>query len=213
MNTLTPIQHEILQFLADFQRREGRSPAGSEVQQHFGYTHHSTARQHLQAIERKGFIELARGGHGVPYHIRLLAPAFSIVDTRRVPVLGRIAAGSPQEAIAETDRWAERLDELLALRAGDFLLEVTGDSMIGEGIFPGDLVLIRPQETVERGDIAAVRVGNEDATLKRIFVEPPKVRLVPANPSMSEMVYPAEDVCIIGRYEGLIRPASRHAKR
>lgn len=213
MTALTPIQHEILQFLADFQRREGRSPAGSEVQQHFGYTHHSTARQHLQAIERKGYIELARGGHGVPYHIRLLAPAFSIVDTRRVPVLGRIAAGSPQEAIADTDRWAERLDELMSIRTGDFLLEVNGDSMIEEGIFPGDLVLIRPQDSIERGDIAAVRVGDEDATLKRVYVEPPRVRLVPSHPTMADMIYPVEQVHIIGRFEGLIRPRSRQARR
>jgi len=209
MPELTKIQHSILQFLANFQRKEGRSPTGTEVQQHFGYTHHSTARQHLQAIERKGFIELARGGHGIPYHIRLLPPAFSVVDTFRLPVLGEIAAGTPQEAIEQTDEWVERLDELLSVHPGDFLLRVRGESMIGEGIFAGDLVLIRPQERVETGEIAAVRVRGEDATLKRVYPQPPaSVRLVPSNPTMSPMVYPAREVRVFGKYQGLVRPVS-----
>jgi len=213
MDKLTRIQHDILQYLADFQRREGRSCTGTEVQQHFGYTHHSTARQHLQALERKGYIELARGGHGVPYHIRLRSPAFSVVDTLRLPVLGAIAAGTPQEAIEETDTWVERLDELLSIRPGDFLLTVKGESMIGEGIFADDLVLIRPQERVAQGEIAAVRVGTDEATLKRVYVEPPNVRLVPANPAMSDMTFSGEEVRILGRFEGLIRLGASHRRR
>jgi len=212
MPALTRIQHDILQYVADFVRREGRSPTGTEVQHHFGYNHHSTARQHLQALERKGFIQLARGGHGVPYHIRLLPPAFTVVDTLRLPVLGVIAAGSPQEAIQQADTWVERLDELLSIHPGDFLLTVHGESMIGDGIFPGDLVLIRPQETAERGEIAAVMVGKEEATLKRFYPEPPShVRLVPSNPTMQEMVFPAEEVRVIGRYRGLIRPVTHRS--
>jgi len=213
MPSLTQIQRAILQYLADFQRREGRSPTGTEVQQHFGYAHHSTARQHLQALERKRFIELARGGHGVPYHIRLLPPAFSMVDTLRLPVLGAIAAGSPQEAIEHADTWVERLHDLLSIRPGDFLLKVRGDSMIGEGIFPGDLVLIRPQQTVEPGEIAAVMVGTDEATLKRFYPEPPShVRLVPSNPTMRDMVVAADEVRVLGKYQGLIRPASHRPR-
>ena len=212
MASLTRIQHNILQFLADFQLREGRSATGTEVQQHFGYAHHSTARQHLQALERKGFIQLARGGHGIPYHIRLLPPAFGSVDTPRLPVIGTIVAGTPQEAVAQSDTWVERLDDLLSVRTGDFLLQVNGESMIGEGIFPGDLVLIRPQEMVESGDIAAVMVGADDATLKRIYPEPPNVRLVPAHPAMSDMVFPANDVRVVGKYQGLIRMNSQRRR-
>ena len=206
MAILTAIQKDILQFLALFQHREGRSATGTEVQQHFGYTHHSTARQHLQVLERKGFIQLARGGHGVPYHIRLLPPAFAVVDTLSLPVVGAIAAGSPREAIQQTDRWVERLEDLLPVRPGDFLLTVNGESMIGDGILPGDLVLIRPQEVVEPGQIAAVMVRDDEATLKRFYPQPPShVRLVPSNPTMGDMVYPAEEVRVIGKYQGLIR--------
>jgi len=212
MPSLTKIQRSILQHVADFERREGRSPTGTEVKDHFGYSHHSTARQHLQALDRKGFIELARGGHGVPYHIRLLAPAFAVVDTLRLPVVGAIAAGSPQEAIAQSERWVDRLDDLFPLRPGDFLLEVRGESMIGAGILPGDLVLIRPQDQVGQGEIAAVMVGQEEATLKRVHVEPPNVRLVPANPAMAEMVYPAEDIRIVGSYQGLVRAGARRSR-
>lgn len=205
----TKIQRDILQFIADFLRTEGRSPTGTEVKEHFGYSHHSTARQHLQALERKGFIELARGGHGVPYHIRLQPPAFGAVDTMRLPVVGAIAAGSPQEAIEQCDTWVDRLDDIFPVRSGDFLLEVRGDSMIEEGILPGDLVLIRRQERVDSGDIAAVRVKQDEATLKRLYHEGPTVRLSPANAAMEDMRYPAEEVRVIGRYQGLIRTLSR----
>jgi repressor LexA len=128
-------------------------------------------------------------------------------------VLGAIAAGTPQEAIEETDTWVERLDELLAIRPGDFLLTVKGESMIGEGIFPGDLVLIRPQERVAQGEIAAVRVGADEATLKRVYVEPPNVRLTPANPAMSDMIYAGDEVRVLGRFEGLIRLGTSHRRR
>ncbi len=208
MDDLTKIQRRILQHIADFQRNEGRPPTGTEVQQHFEYSHHSTARQHLQAIERKGFIELARGGHGVPYHIRLLPPAFGAVNTMRLPVLGSIAAGTPQEAIEQCDNWVETLDDVLQVRPQDFFLRVQGESMIGEGIFSGDLVLVRPQQTVPNGGIAAVRVGPDEATLKRVFVEGETVRLVSANPEIADMMYPAAEVEIIGTYAGLLRRAS-----
>ena len=214
MSELTKIQASILQFIAEFQKKEGRSPAGTEVQQRFGYNHHSTARQHLHALERKGFIELARGGHGIPYHIRLLPPAFTHVDTEKVPIVGSIAAGTPTEAIAQSNEWVERIDDLLSVSTGDFLLRVRGESMIGEGILPGDVVLIRPQKTIERGEIAAVMVGEDDATLKRIYMEPPdNVRLVPSNPTMQDMIYPASDVRIIGRYQGLIRTNPQRPRR
>ena len=206
MSDLTAIQSSILQYIAEFQRKEGRSPTGTEVQQHFGYNHHSTARQHLHALERKGYIELARGGHGVPYHIRLLPAAFPHVDTERLPIVGSIAAGTPTEAVVETDEWVERIDDILSVSTGDFLLKVRGESMIGEGILPGDMVLIRPQARVEPGEIAAVMVGDEDATLKRVFMQPPSsVRLVPSNPTMEDMIFPASQVRIIGKYHGLIR--------
>ena len=205
----TQIQRAILQYIADFLRTEERSPTGTEVKDHFRYSHHSTARQHLQALERKGLIELARGGHGVPYHIRLQPSAFGVVDTMRLPVVGAIAAGTPQEAIEQCDTWVDRLDDIFPVRSGDFLLQVRGESMIGEGILPGDLVLIRRQEKVDSGEIAAVRVRQDEATLKRFHDEGPTVRLSPANPTMEDMVYPADDVQVIGRYQGLIRTVSR----
>jgi repressor LexA len=214
MAELTRIQGSILQFIADVQQHEERSPTGTEIQQHFGYNHHSTARQHLHALERKGFIELARGGHGVPYHIRLLGPAYSRVDTLRLPLVGSIAAGKPEEALMRTDEWIERIDQVLDVHSGDFLLEVKGESMIGDGIHPGDIVLIHPQATVQRGQIAAVMVRDEDATLKRVYAEPPSdIRLVPSHPSMEDMVYPAHEVRVVGLYTGLMRPTAHRMRQ
>ncbi len=211
--TLTKIQQRILQFIADFSKDEGRSPTGTEVQQHFNYSHHSTARQHLQALARKNFIELARGGYGVPYHIKLKELAYSFIETPRLAVLGTIMAGSPDLAVEEPDAWVERLDDLLPARPGDFLLKVKGDSMIGEGILPGDLVLVHPQPEVTSGAIAAVLVSNSEATLKRVYPHTnAQVRLVAANPTIGDMIFPADDVNIIGAYVGLVRTQPGRAR-
>jgi repressor LexA len=127
-------------------------------------------------------------------------------------VLGTIRAGGLEEAIAEPETV---LEEFLPHRAGDFILRVKGDSMIGDGILEGDHVLLRPGVECARGEIAAVIVGSEEgefageceATLKRVYLEGKRVRLKAGNPAYPDRVVPAAEVKIAGVFRGLIRHA------
>ena len=158
---------------------------------------------------------------GVPASVRLL------------PLLGTIPAGPLTEVIArgETPVEAVSVEDLLRHRPGDFLLRITGDSMVGDGIFEGDLVLLRPGVEVQQGEIAAVLwsgSGSEcEATLKRVFRKPPpprpstpsttqdeeategKIVLRASNPAYADLILPAGGVQIAGVFRGLVRSGSK----
>jgi len=132
-----------------------------------------------------------------------------------LPVLGSIRAGLLEEAIAEPETILED-HELLPYLPGDFVLRIRGDSMVGDGILSGDLVLLRPQVEVAQGEIAAVMVGGEEgdceATLKRFYLEGPggrTARLKASNPAYADIVVPSSEVKIAGVFRGLIRYADR----
>ncbi|GBF03897.1 LexA repressor [Deinococcus aerius] len=122
----------------------------------------------------------------------------------RFPILGEIAAGQPTLAEGQVEAYATRLQDVLDLREGDFLLRVRGESMIGIGIYPGDLVAIHPQhEEPHSGEIMLVLVpGENTATLKRWFRDNGTVTLVSENPDFKPMTFPTEDVriqgCLVG---------------
>ncbi|MEI6713520.1 MAG: S24 family peptidase [Verrucomicrobiota bacterium] len=141
--------------------------------------------------------------------------------TRRLlPLLGSIPAGPLDEVIARDETEAVEIDSVLKSQPGDFLLKIKGDSMIGDGILDGDIVLLRSNVSVNPGEIAAVIAmgagGDCDATLKHIFwyagdkPVPPsqatEVRLKASNPAYADMVFPAESIRIAGVFRGLIRP-------
>ncbi|MFH1024062.1 MAG: transcriptional repressor LexA [Planctomycetota bacterium] len=134
-----------------------------------------------------------------------LLPEADAARVRAIPVLGRIAAGTPLLA-EENLEGVLAVDESLLPRSGEsFFLQVRGDSMTGEGIFDGDLALIRKCDTVESGSIAAVLVDGE-ATLKRFLARGRKIILEAANPAYSPIVLTAPaDVKIIGRLGGIVR--------
>ncbi len=167
MVSLTDKQHQVLSYIQKTVTKTGSSPTIREIASHLRTTVRS-AYQHVVALERKGAIKRRPGHRGIEFR------------SRGLPILGRIAAGTP--ILAE-----ENLDgrlELKDITAGDdgklFLLRVKGDSMIERGINPGDLVLIRQQPTVESGKIAAVLIEDE-ATLKVFRVKDRKIYLEPAN--------------------------------
>jgi repressor LexA len=122
-----------------------------------------------------------------------------------LPLVGRIAAGKRREMIAELEQ--ERIDvNALLANQNRFLLEVKGDSMIGDNICDGDLVICEKAAVLKRkGQIAVVIVKNSEATLKRIMREGNKVILIPSNPNLIPMEYEAEDIQIQGFYLGLLR--------
>lgn len=121
-----------------------------------------------------------------------------------LPLVGSIAAGVPILAQEHVEDLIPVPNEMVRNIEGAFLLRVRGDSMSGEGILPRDLVVVRPQQAANHGDLVAVLLGDE-ATVKRIHFDPNGVRLMPSNPAYDPIPVDREDSRVIGRIIGLIR--------
>ena len=202
---LTGRQKEILEYIDGFQRRNGLAPTHREICEHFGFSSYGTAYKHLKLLQQKGFLkrdrhqrrglEVVEGGAG---------GAVDTVAGRSLPFLGRIAAGQPIEAVTGNELLAVP-SILFGARADDhFVLAVTGESMIGEGIHDGDWVVVERRESAETGEMVVALVGDE-ATLKRFYPEGDRVRLQPSNPAMDPIYVPATDLRIQGIVVGLMR--------
>lgn len=181
-HTLTARQQRILDFIADTVRERGYPPTVREIGEAVGLTSSSSVHSQLSNLERKGLL------HKDPTKPRAigLSPADSRPGAVIVPLVGRIAAGAPLMA-------DENVEEYLPVPMGfvdgaeHFALRVTGDSMIGAGIFDGDVVVVRRQEDAATGDIVvAVLPGpaEDEATVKRLSRRGSKVILVPENPRL-----------------------------
>ncbi len=204
---LTSRQREVLEMIVEYTRREGRPPSIPEIASHFGLSSPNGVAKHLAALEAKGAIKKGRGARAImpaDWAMRQDTPSVTFA-----PILGRIAAGEPILAAEFGDETVPLPKTMLAGVEDPFLLEVKGESMIDEGIMPGDYVVIAPGTTARNGDIAAVRIEDE-ATVKLVYKEGRQVRLQPANP-MYEPIILEDDgrsVEIIGRVIGLIRSYS-----
>ena len=125
-----------------------------------------------------------------------------------VPLLGVVAAGRPIEAIAEARTVSIPQDMLGRFRT--FALEVRGDSMIGEHIRPGDIIVVEERQTADNGEMVVALIDGTDVTLKRLYVEKDHIRLVPANPEMEPICLRHDQVRVLGVVAGLIRHYRRH---
>jgi repressor LexA len=198
MRQLTKRQKEILDFIIAFHDRDGRFPTGPEIAENFGFKDPSPAYQHLDALETKGFIKIKRFGYGRPTAIQLsdrghatLLPSW--------PLLGSISAGPLTDVVDAPEKRLSKLTDVIPqLHPNDFFLVVSGDSMIGADILPGQLVVVRPDAAPKSGDICSVWVEGEGATLKYVYPEEDSIRLVPANPRYQPHTYPADQVKIQG---------------
>lgn len=200
MNELTKRQEEILRFISSFRDKTGRPPTGPEVAERFGFSHSSSAYQHLASIAKKGFIEIQRFGNRKPMGLRLTARARHLLATEW-PLLGAIPAGDLTEILDEDTETVRRLEDLVpVLKRGDYFLRVSGDSMIDAGINPDHLVILRPSLQPQDGNIAATWVEGEGATLKFVFFEGDQVRLQPANKKYTARYYPHDQV----RFQGVL---------
>lgn len=200
---LTERQKQILDFIVDFRGRRGVSPTHREICEHFGFASYGTAHKHLSLLERKGYLRRDRHQkRGVS-----LAGGASAGEPPaevELPFLGRIAAGRPLEALPVPESISLPGHLLGSRRGGHYVLEVTGNSMIGEGIHDGDLILVREREDADPGEMVVALVGDE-ATLKRIYPEGETVRLEPANPEIPSLRVAAAEVRVQGVVVGLIR--------
>jgi len=190
-------QLRILDALREAQARDGRPPDLSELARRFGIRY-PTLREHLEALAAKGHLRVTPRGPGRPPEVTLLGTA------RGVPLYGEIAAGLPvgEEPVAEG---------FLTLRGRDdhFALRVRGDSM-ADRIEEGDVVLLQRRAPERQGEICAVRVGDDESTLKYLgwsgpARRPTRYRLRPHNPAYPTLEVAASDLRVDGVYRGLLR--------
>lgn len=198
---LTKRQEMILQYIVDYVQREGYPPSIREIGHDFQIGSLRGVTVHLDALERKEYITRSN----TPRSIKVIHPTYSS-STRVVmlPLLGSIAAGAPIQAQEHVECLIPVPSEMVRNIEHAFLLRVRGDSMSGEGIMPRDLVVVRPQQTANHGDLVAVLLGDE-ATVKRINYDPRGVKLMPSNPAYEPIEVKQEDARVIGRIVGLIR--------
>jgi len=199
---LTERQQSILDFIIERIRARGFPPTLREIGLAFSIRSTKGVNDHLEALEKKGRIrrhaELSRG-------IELVDGPGERADVRSLPLVGRIAAGTPLLA-SENVEQSLGLDASLVRSDGAFILRVQGDSMVNAHICDGDLIWVRPQDDAEDGEIVAVLVDDE-ATVKRFFREDGHIRLQPENDTMRSLVLDPADtpVRVLGRVMGVIR--------
>jgi len=206
MKGLTKRQREVYEFVLACVENTFRPPTIREIGNHFGMRSTGTVRDNLRALERKGYIRLRpRSARGIELVQREDTPLVS--GARRVPVVGSIAAGQPLLAVENIEEHIELDGRFFAKKEGTlFGLRVKGDSMRDAGIYNGDYVFVRKQDSAENGDIVAA-ILDEEATVKRYFHEGDRIRLQPANDTMAPIyVAPEEfEVIIAGKVIGVLR--------
>ncbi len=197
---LTRRQREVLDVIRDFIDRNGYSPSLEEIGGALGLSSVATVHKHVSHLVEKGF---ARRVWNQNRSIELVDDG----DRRGavgLPLLGRIAAGRPVEAVPTEETIAVPSD-LVAGRGRTFVLKIQGDSMIGDQIRDGDYVILEERRTARDGETVVALVDGADATLKKIYRDGPTVRLVPANPALVPIVVPADRVQVQGVVVALIR--------
>ena len=200
--TLYKRQRQIVEFISQFIQKNGYSPTLSEIAVAIGVSSLATVHEHLQALEKKNIIRKFDGAiRGIEIVDRQSIETSSI----ELPILGFIAAGRPIEPITDPNASMKVASSMVSGKKRAFVLQVKGDSMIEEGIFDRDYVIIEECDAtaVHDGDIVVALLENGLATLKRFFKERTRVRLEPANSSMSPIF--AINVKVQGKCVGVIR--------
>jgi repressor LexA len=199
MQTVTPRQLQVLQFIRDFRKRSGYSPTMQEIGDRLGLTK-VTVFEHVEALERKGL--LSRGGKHRARSLQVSSDfRFPDEGPARMPLVGRIAAGAPIEAIE--DRQTLDLEAMFDIPGERFVLRVAGNSMIDEHICDGDYVICRRTGDARNGETVVALLPDGEATLKKFYRERGRIRLQPANPDYKPIV--VDDVSIQGVVVGVIR--------
>lgn len=212
---LTAKQRELLLFIDDRLKEGGVSPSFDEMREALDLKSKSGVHRLISALEERGFIRRlpnraralevvklpeTRGATVTP--IRPVMPA-AANDTMEIPLHGKIAAGTPIEALQGTETFA--VPAALLGPGEHYALEVAGDSMVDEGILDGDFALIRKADTARDGEIVVALIDNEEATLKTFRREGNMIRLDPANRQYEPQRYEPRRVQIQGRLAGLVR--------
>ncbi|HEV8524102.1 MAG TPA: transcriptional repressor LexA [Terriglobales bacterium] len=202
---LTKRQREVYDFIAGFVQERGYSPSFEEIGRGLQLSSLATVHKHITNLEKKG---LLKRDYNRSRSIDLIAPKgrmkqmLATVAPASLPLLGRIAAGRPVEAL-ETPQTISLADFTRSREV--FVLEVRGDSMQDEHILDGDYILVEKTNVARDGEIVVALVDGMETTLKRIYKEGDKVRLQPSNTAMQSIIVPAAAVVIQGRVIGVLR--------
>lgn len=213
---LTAKQHELLFFIDDRLKQSGISPSFDEMREALDLKSKSGVHRLISALEERGFIRRLANRARALEVVKLPearssatvssihpAPPRAANDTLDIPLHGRIAAGTPIEALQGTESFA--VPSALLGPGEHYALEVAGDSMVEEGILDGDFALIRKVDSARDGEIVVALIDNEEATLKTYRREGRMIRLDPANSRYETQRYDESRVKIQGRLAGLIR--------
>jgi repressor LexA len=202
---ITKRQRQVYDFSAEFVQQKQYSPSFEEIGEGLGLSSLATVHKHVSNLEKKGLLSR---DYNRSRSIDLLPPkgrlkqSMSVNTGMVLPLVGRIAAGQPIEAIERP----ETISLADFTRSKDvFVLEVRGESMQDEHIVDGDYVLVEKTKIAHNGDIVVALVEGSDATLKRFYREGDKIRLQPSNAKMKPIIVPAADVQIQGRVIGVLR--------
>ena len=210
-NKLTDRQEEILNFIRQFTNESGYPPTLREIGKHFQISSTFGVKRHLEALVKKGFINIeSNASRGISFIkkndddlINKVANVENIFI--KIPILGRVAAGLPINAVENLEgslvvdpSFLKKVEEAFALR-------VKGDSMINAGINDKDLVIVSPKEQAKNGDIV-VAMLNDEATVKKFEYVNNKIRLIPENNSYQPIdVKSSDDFRLIGKIKGVVR--------
>ena len=197
---LTGRQEAILAFITRYVEQHGYPPAIREIGPAFGIKSLRGVTIHLDALERKGYIRRESTSRS----IQVLMPDESRDSYVRLPILGAIAAGLPLLAQENIEGEMAVPRRMIGGAEGAFLLRVKGDSMVDAHILDRDVVVIRPQQTAENGEVVAALLGDE-ATVKRFRIEGDESSLFPANRAYQPIPLRGRDVRLIGKVIGLLR--------
>jgi repressor LexA len=204
----TQRQKEILEYLTRFLERHGYEPSYAQIARHFGVSSKGTIAKHIAALEKRGMLSRRRedGAFELAITTENHAPVDALCD---VPLLGRVAAGAPLDAIEDVEQIGVPRFLLGRVRPEQvYALRVAGNSMIDEHICDGDIALIENRTEARDGEIVVALVDGHRATLKRIHRFGSEVELRPANSQLAPLRLSARRVAVQGIFRGLLRPAA-----
>jgi repressor LexA len=210
---LTRKQSELLTYLSDHMQQHDVPPSFDEMRDALGLASKSGVHRLVSGLEERGYIRrLANRARAIEILKPVTAAAGGVV-TRAVetasnlvslPLLGRIAAGTPIEALSDPTNHLE-IPASMVGSGEHFALEIVGDSMVGAGILDGDTVVIQRAETARHGEIVVALINQQEATLKTLLKEPGRVGLEAANPRYETRYFSTGEIEVQGKLAGLIR--------
>lgn len=198
---ITKRQKQVLDFIKSFRDKKGYAPSLEEIKHHLHLASVSTAHHHVKSLEELGYLKKQEN---LPRSIDV----FETQSMVQIPILGRISAGQPIEAIQDKEIIAVQ-QSLIPSSSEVYALRVVGNSMVEENINDGDVILVRKQDTAENGQKVVALIDNHEATLKKFYKERGHIRLQPANKNMEALIFRnGRDISIQGTVLDVIRDIS-----